>query len=775
MKKLSNLLLLGIIVSGLAVTSGSAPVTAAGPPFEAGRIIDDAVFTNKGAMSVAAIQAFLNSKVPVCDTNHAPGPNSHGKLPPWTCLKDYYENTTTGANNLDGAPVPAGAISAAQIIWNNADLYNLNPQVLLVTLQKENGLITDTWPYPWQYRTAMGFACPDTAPCDPAFYGFAKQVYQGARHLRNFYDENPAWTVPYKVGVRFIQYNPNAACSGTNVNITTHGTAALYSYTPYQPNAASLAAGYGTGDACSAYGNRNFFNYFNDWFGSTLFPQPIGASLYSDSTGRLYIVTAGTKYYIPSYDLMVNYGIDTFPFFSVPDTTMAQFADGGILTNLTSDSGGVYLVNNRRRHHVPSAQCTTWSFACADVNAVKALGSDFQTLFLNQGGDLTQLITVGGVNYQIGNGQKSPIADAQSLIDLGLSNTGILVASKYNSSQPLGPLLITTKGVIKFGANPTIYYYDGKAYSTVGNTDTFDDWKLGAVPALRVPESAYTGTSVPPSTPLTTFYKAPDATQYVIDQGRRVQIPTALLGAWAATTFTTAPAELVAALTPTELQANVYANPNVYVLAADKLHRVPTYSDYTGLGITAGTTTVLRPTKVAGIAVGADIFAEGKVVGVAGDPGIYVVNQRKLLHIPDGSTFGAYGYSFDNIPSYPSSITTDYPLAGSDLGLGTTPDGSYFIPYTGNLFTLSAANATDFGAVTSNFSPIARLVVKNPAPKPLSRFLYNSDNGKIYYASGGAIHYVANYSSYVAYGGTRTPASSVNTAIIKLFLEAQPI
>ena len=221
-------------------------------------------------MSVQDIQGFLNARVPTCDTNHAAGPNAGGSAPPWRCLKDYYENPDTGANNLNGAANPAGSISAAQIIWNYAQQYGINPQVLLVTLQKENGLITDPWPYPNQYRTAMGFACPDNGSCDPAYFGFAKQVYQAARHFRNFFDENPNWTVPYKVGSRYVRYHPNSACGGTNVNIQTHGTAALYDYTPYQPNAAALAAGLGTGDACSSYGNRNFSYFFNLWFGTTL-------------------------------------------------------------------------------------------------------------------------------------------------------------------------------------------------------------------------------------------------------------------------------------------------------------------------------------------------------------------------------------------------------------------------------------------------------------------------------------------------------------------------
>lgn len=58
--------------------------------------------------------------------------------------------------------------------------------------------------------------------------------------------------------------------------IRNQATASLYNYTPYQPNAAALAAGYGTGDACSSYGNRNFWNYFSDWFGNPAGSPPFG-------------------------------------------------------------------------------------------------------------------------------------------------------------------------------------------------------------------------------------------------------------------------------------------------------------------------------------------------------------------------------------------------------------------------------------------------------------------------------------------------------------------
>jgi hypothetical protein len=242
-----------LLTAGLAVVGSVALAGSAQASFDPGRIIDDSVFVNKNSMSAQDIQNFLNSKVTACDTWHTPGSGSQGEQPPWTCLKDYGE----------------GGRSAAQIIYDAAQNYNLNPQVLIVTLQKENGLITDSWPYRWQYRTAMGMGCPDGAACDAQYFGFTNQVNQGARHLRGFYDQNAGWYIPYRPGVNFIKWNPNSACGGSNVNIVNRATASLYSYTPYQPNAAALNNLYGTGDSCSAYGNRNFWRDFTSWFGDT--------------------------------------------------------------------------------------------------------------------------------------------------------------------------------------------------------------------------------------------------------------------------------------------------------------------------------------------------------------------------------------------------------------------------------------------------------------------------------------------------------------------------
>ena len=272
-----------LLLAGLFTLSSIAPVSrqkdalaANGADFNAGNIIDDATFWNKNAMSVQDIQSFLNSKVPSCDTwgqkmygnqTRAQYGASIGNPAPFICLRDYIENPDTKANNLRGESVTGGR-SAAQLIYDVSQSTGVSPKVILVMLQKEQGLITDDWPFLKQYRSAMGYACPDTAPCDSQYYGFYNQILNGA-NIFNRYKNNPG-SYRYKAGQNNqILWSPNADCGTSTVYLENQATAGLYIYTPYRPNQAALNNMYGTGDGCSAYGNRNFWRYYTDWFGST--------------------------------------------------------------------------------------------------------------------------------------------------------------------------------------------------------------------------------------------------------------------------------------------------------------------------------------------------------------------------------------------------------------------------------------------------------------------------------------------------------------------------
>ncbi|MEZ3159427.1 hypothetical protein AB1K54_02640 [Microbacterium sp. BWT-B31] len=250
-----------------SVASRSFAETAAGirptanlSNFQAGNIISDAVFFNSGTIDEAQIQAFLESKVPRCESGY-------------TCLKDWYDTSrTTTADAMCGAYSGGVRERASRIIYRVAQACGINPQVILATLQKEQGLVTHVWPSDWRYTIAMGQGCPDTAACDERYYGFFNQVMGAAWQFKRY--GNPPGTSKYFTWYApgrtwNVRYNPNEGCGSSPVFIQNQATANLYYYTPYQPNAAALRAGYGEGDGCSAYGNRNFYNYFTDWFGST--------------------------------------------------------------------------------------------------------------------------------------------------------------------------------------------------------------------------------------------------------------------------------------------------------------------------------------------------------------------------------------------------------------------------------------------------------------------------------------------------------------------------
>ena len=228
--------------------------------FQAGYIISDYQMTDYNSMSEADIQNFLWSKGRCYNTNFS-GVGARvdyfsDHTPPTTWHVSNGHTVCLAEENMNGE-------SAAHIIWQAAQDYHINPKVLIVLVQKETGLITDPIPNSWDYQRTAGYGCPDTAACSEKYYGFKNQIRNAAYLFRIVMDGNSSY---YPIGNNYIQYNPNAGCGGSVVYIQNLATSALYRYTPYQPNAGALAAGYGTA-SCGAYGNRNFYAYFEDWFG----------------------------------------------------------------------------------------------------------------------------------------------------------------------------------------------------------------------------------------------------------------------------------------------------------------------------------------------------------------------------------------------------------------------------------------------------------------------------------------------------------------------------
>jgi hypothetical protein len=264
--------LVGFQLSGPIAGQESASALT-GSSFSAANIISDANFYDGDAMSASQIQSFLSSQIGTCASS--------------SCLNvGKFSMNSRGGDPMCGAVTGGSNLSAAVMISRVAMACSISPKVILVTLQKEQTLINGSVarnPSASRLERAMGYACPDNAGghCDPAYAGVGNQVYWSAWQWKRY--GNPAGTTNYFTwfnpgAVRQIQYNVPTSCGTKPVAVQNKATAALYYYTPYTPNTAALNNLYGTGDSCSAYGNRNFWRLYSDWFGSpTENAKPIGS------------------------------------------------------------------------------------------------------------------------------------------------------------------------------------------------------------------------------------------------------------------------------------------------------------------------------------------------------------------------------------------------------------------------------------------------------------------------------------------------------------------
>lgn len=171
-----------------------------GATFHRDRVVSDAAFFDTAALDAAAVQAFLEA-------------TPYG-----------------GRSFLADERVSTGARFSAALV-DIARARGLNPLVLLVTVQKEKGLISRTTAPP---RHAIDFAfgcgCPDGGSCSSAFRGLDKQLACAADVLGDAADAlaGGATTI-----AGFAPDLPKRVLDGVKVRPANRATAILYTYTPW--------------------------------------------------------------------------------------------------------------------------------------------------------------------------------------------------------------------------------------------------------------------------------------------------------------------------------------------------------------------------------------------------------------------------------------------------------------------------------------------------------------------------------------------------------------
>jgi LysM repeat protein len=406
----SLMAIFGLVAMPIAV----APAQAAPPgsAFDPGLIISDSVFFDFGSMSVADIQQFLDSRVVDCRSTD----------PAIDCLKSIKTEIpdSPASTSIEVGPcsaIPANpAASAAEVIYAVAVACGINPKVLITKLQKEQGLVTSTKPTSYMYRAAMGFGCPDSDPgiCGQVYVGLFNQLYRAAKQLRWY--GNPEGSFTYWKPGRTVsmRYNPKSSCGTKSFELKNQATANLYYYTPYTPNQAALDNLYGSGDSCSAYGNRNFWRYYHDWFGS-----PIGGGYLLQAAGTETFLIVNDKKFLVSDSRLLAALRPLGPIGEISSAYLESFTTSGEATQLVSDSdsGAKFLLVDGIRYSVADCQIAAQFGANCDVTI--ALSSLQLNTFVD-GGALTRLVqTEDGNRYWIENASSRVVVD-----DLALQTVG---------------------------------------------------------------------------------------------------------------------------------------------------------------------------------------------------------------------------------------------------------------------------------------------------------------------------------------------------------------
>ena len=164
--------------------------------FNMNNVVDDALLTDAGAMSVADVQAFFE------------------KSP-------YGTRSWLASYKVDG-------VSAAEMVVEAAQTHEVNPLILIARMQVETSLVSKTAaPTQRMINRALGCGCPDGAACNAAYAGLQRQLDCGARTLRRWYDASIDGSGEWRKGTTRSTLDPRRVTPGN------HATATFYAYTPW--------------------------------------------------------------------------------------------------------------------------------------------------------------------------------------------------------------------------------------------------------------------------------------------------------------------------------------------------------------------------------------------------------------------------------------------------------------------------------------------------------------------------------------------------------------
>lgn len=755
--------------------------------FTPNNIIDNSVFDDVNTMTPVQIDAFLNGFPSSCIS-----PNS-----------GFRAIDPTGYSQATGYTF-GGYVTAGQVIYDAAKAYGLNPQVLVVTLEKEQSLVSGRNNFAGycnngdehKYAAALGFGCPDspntysytglnlyqrngvvvgnvgpTCVNSVSKAGFSQQVIRAAWLLtfgRQRAEGNTGWAVingswnntddlyscyggPMTQGNYRVcpngqptYYDGYVTIDGVATHMDNGATAALYWYTPH------------------FHGNELFSTLFQSYFGSV-----IGSYLVrTPADATVYLLSGNNKYPIGDSGVLQDFTpLGQVKY--VSDTYLSAYSQGPMLGHMVGGQDGtLYFIDGGIK--LPFSSCgmvAHFGYSCSSVTVLpNSQLSKFAT-----GPYITQLYkTVEGKMFYIVNGTRRQVFDQKSQDQAGLSGPYNALLERGISYLPYDVPIIRDGVVVKNRSGGS-YVYDSSNFWTL-NQD------LAAYRSVQNLPSGYLDNSSIPSAMRTgelsgLMNDTSNGVKYVLTSTGKGQLaaPTT----WSAK-FQPVSSALISSLpAATErVESGLVksgSDGTVYYMFGGQKRPIQSWDDLIGLKPPVLSITTLANTTINSLTTGATVYSPGRLVKTANSGTVYIVKSPSEL-----------------LPLSTFAVTQDLGLTAgigqisiTDLGLYTIGQpaqtriscgGSNYVGIAGSLLPMSTNQMTQYGFLQTDFADGGAACLNAPKSSASLTDFIRTPDGTIYRVQNGQKQAFTGYSIYLAYGGSvsnTVPVSSYFAALIK--------
>jgi D-alanyl-D-alanine carboxypeptidase len=351
--------------------------------------------------------------------------------------------------------------SAANIIYDAAITYRINPKYLLVTLQKEQSLITDDSPTQKQLDWATGYAVCDSCSLSDLSVikhkGFGKQVDDSAGVIRWYYDNSDQSFVKKKDVLTYIDSQA--------VIPQSWATAFLYTYTPH------------------LHGNKNFFTIWNTWF-SQVYPD--GSLLRSASSSEVWLIQNGAKRKFKNQSTLLSRA-DPNMIIIVEDVLLNNYSSGPEISfpnySILRAPSGIYLLDYDTIRPFASGNVVSQlgynPQEVVDVNendlAGLAIGTVITASTTAPLGVVYQITDLNNAYYLFKDNTLYPITDANlvkaNYKDLPVEKHKKIDIAKLNMAD--NPLVFNDGALLRAAGGNLVYVVEKGKKRKIADDDTF--------------------------------------------------------------------------------------------------------------------------------------------------------------------------------------------------------------------------------------------------------------------------------------------------------------